>query len=643
VNESRPTVTHIARSNREFRVAAALFVALTLVLTFPLSISPHRNVIAQGGDDEEVMWIVGWDVHAFTHHPLSMFDANILYPEPKTLAYAENLIGSALFAAPVMWLTGNLILAINVVALLSCALCGLGGYVLARRIGLSVGAAAICGVIFAFSPPRFMRTIQIHVGAVQWIPFTLASLHKYFDEGNRRDVRLAAVFATMQALTSGHGAVFVVVAVAFLVAWRMMTGEPLVAIRALRDLGAVGLLIFLPAVLVFLPYRSVQQTLLGGSTLGNWRTTPESFLASPTHLHTWIRPLVTGVDVNAAASAWIFPGYLPIALALLALVWRPSGDRDDRRRRTAWIRAAVLIEIAFIASLAAAVAMTTMSPLRWRITDTIVFSARSSSRTWAVCVLLLAGRCLMLRRAPFDPAVRLRWIADSLTARRRDPTIAYALIVLFSVWVSIAPPSPYWRIGLWRFIYDWPVLNFVRATSRFTVLGLLALAVLAAVGFDRVSEHLRARTAPIAATVVVLLLIAEFAIVPLGVTPFRIEFPGAERWLAAQKPPFVVAEVPISVSPTTYMLHSMAHWQKTVHGTARVIPAPNQILYEQLQHFPDESSVGHLQQFGVTYVVVHMDYYPAEQRAHLDEQLRALSSCLTLRYIDPESRVYSIF
>src|SRR5204863_293548 len=79
---------------REAAVAGALYVALTLILTYPFSLNVHHGVLAGGADDQEVMWIVGWDVHALTHQPLSIFDANILYPEPKTLAYAENLIGS---------------------------------------------------------------------------------------------------------------------------------------------------------------------------------------------------------------------------------------------------------------------------------------------------------------------------------------------------------------------------------------------------------------------------------------------------------------------------------------------------------------------------------------------------------------------
>ena len=78
-------------------------------------------------------------------------------PFNNTLAYSENLIGSTPFAAPILWLTGNPILALNVVALSSVVLCGLGAYVLGRRVGLPVAAALVCGLVFAFAPTRFFR------------------------------------------------------------------------------------------------------------------------------------------------------------------------------------------------------------------------------------------------------------------------------------------------------------------------------------------------------------------------------------------------------------------------------------------------------------------------------------------------------
>ena len=44
----------------------------------------------------------------------------------RTLAYSENLLGSAVLAAPVLWWSANPVLAMNLVELVSCALCGIG-------------------------------------------------------------------------------------------------------------------------------------------------------------------------------------------------------------------------------------------------------------------------------------------------------------------------------------------------------------------------------------------------------------------------------------------------------------------------------------------------------------------------------------
>jgi uncharacterized membrane protein len=186
------------------------------------------------------MWTLAWDAHAFVHQPLSIFDANIFFPNHDSLAYSENLIGSAFFAAPVLWLTGNPVLAVNVVSLLSCVLCGLGAYVLGRRVGLSGPAAVLTGLVFAFSPPRFLRFSQLHLAAVQWIPFALASLHAYLERGDKRDLRLAVAFFALQTLTSGHGGVFALVAILLMLVYRLALGEPIVFVRRMRDFGIIS-------------------------------------------------------------------------------------------------------------------------------------------------------------------------------------------------------------------------------------------------------------------------------------------------------------------------------------------------------------------------------------------------------------------
>ena len=231
------------KERKDFWAAAALYSILTLVLTFPLSATAHRTLPADDPDGHLFMWTLAWDAHALVHQPLSIFDANIFYPNRNSLALSENLIGSAVFAAPVLWLTANPVLAVNIVSLFSCMLCGLGAYVLGRRLGLTVAASLLAGLIFAFAPPRFFRFSQLHLTAVQWIPFMLASLHGYLDEGQRRHLWMAIGFFTLQVLASGHGAVFAAVAILILIGYRAMLGEPFRIMQRLRDAGVVGALL----------------------------------------------------------------------------------------------------------------------------------------------------------------------------------------------------------------------------------------------------------------------------------------------------------------------------------------------------------------------------------------------------------------
>jgi len=223
---------------REAAIVTLFYTALTMVLAYPVSLSPGTTVFGDNPDTHLFLWTLAWDVHAFASQPLSVFDANIFYPNPGTLAYSENLLGSALMAAPVIRLTGNVVLALNLVQLATCVLCGLGAFVLARRLGVSVLGAVLCGVVFLAAPPRFFRIGQLHLTAVQWVPFALAYLHSYLDRGRKRDLRLAVAFFTLQAFTSGHGAVFLIVAIAVVVGSRAVLGEPLALGQRWREISA---------------------------------------------------------------------------------------------------------------------------------------------------------------------------------------------------------------------------------------------------------------------------------------------------------------------------------------------------------------------------------------------------------------------
>ena len=626
-------------------LTALLYAGLALVLTAPLSLHPASRVPWIDVDTDLYLWTLAWDAHAFLTRPLDIFDANIYAPARLTLAYSENLIGSALISAPIAWITGNPVLAMNVVTLLSTALCGLGAHVLARSIGLSRGAAVIAGLIFAFAPPRFMRIGQMHLVAIQWMPFALAFLHQYFNHARPRDLRLAVAFFSLQALTSGHGAVFTALAIGGLVIYHLLRGEPVAPLRRIKDVGVTGALALVPALLIALPYATVQQDI--GLRRGLDEYPPAnfgSFLASPTSIHAFILGLFPGAQVNETAMTFLFPGYVPLALAIVALV----PDVVSAFRRTSRHSALHLLEFLIVAGTVLAVYGTWAGSIRVRAGDWVLLSMRSPMRAWVVVAALVVARLVLAKWIPIDPTGVVRQWRDRLragaAASRRGEVPFYASVLLVGTWLSAPPP-----IGLWPFVYWLPGFNFIRVPSRFGLLALLGLAMVAAAGFDRLMRSRATATGTRLAIVVSLLLVAEFWAVPLPTATYAVEIPELDRWLLNRPKPFTVAEVPVPPVEETgfdrrhalFMLHSMAHWQKTVHGYSGYRPPLHTELYESLRRFPDEDSLRRLEDLDVDYLVVHRDLYPRGMWPEMEERLLALAPRLRLVFENPEGQIYA--
>jgi hypothetical protein len=548
----------IGEEARRLALVSALYAALTFVMAYPFSASPGSLVLADAPDTHLYIWTLAWDAYAFLHQPVLIFDANIYHPYPNTLAYSENLIGSAVLAAPIIWSTGDPLLAMNLVALLTCMLCGTGAYFLARRWGLSPAAAFLCGVVFAFAPPRFFRMGQLHMTAVQWIPFTLGFLHSYFEHERRRDLLLALACFSLQVLSSGHGAAFLAVSIALLLAWRVTFGQAVAWRQWLRDCGATGAYLIAPSFWILLPYRAAQ------TDAGLRREYPSEampgmadYLASPSQVHVYLQHQLFGKTINDDAIVFLFPGIVLLVLAVIAVVsWRP---------------------------------------------------VRRILRADATGFFLLTGIVALL---------------------------------MFTTW----------PVAIWSHVYSLPGFNFIRVPSRFIVIVLLSLAMLAAAAFDRVTASWSSRARGSAAAVLTALLLIEYASYPFNGVPFEMTVPAVDRWLDTQPKPFAIAEVPVPSagdagayerSQTRAMLHATAHWQKTVHGYSGIRRPLHDRLYQVLSTFPERASVEALRDVGVTYVVVHGGDYTADRWRQV-EPLLARSADLRLVYADGADRVYAI-
>jgi hypothetical protein len=621
-----------------------------MVLAFPLSVKPASHVMSAAPDTDLFLWTLSWDVHALTRQPLSAFDANIYYPERRTLAYSENLLGSAPLAAPVIWTTGNPVLAMNLVVLLATVLCGVGAYLLACRLGIGTGGAVLCGLIFAFSPPRFLRLDQFHLATIQWIPFSLASLHAYLQSGRRRDAALTAIFFTLQALSSGHGAVFLLLAMLVVLVCRLVLRGPRAFPVRAADLGVAAALL-VPAALALWPYRAVQQEMGLRRSLEDWSVPWASFLASSSHADTFLLSLAPSWRINDVIGPHLFPGMLPIALAAAALYAGLAGQagRAGRGGQAGRGIPAGLLELASIVALAVGVYVALTGATRIKIGDVTVMTIRQTWRAWALALLAVAVRVAIAPRVPqvlvWLGAAR-DWFSRWRAAHRDDTRVTYSAISVLSLWLAVGPP-----IGLWPLVYWLPGLNFIRAPSRFTLLTVLGLAVLAGMGFERLASRLSPRGRRMAALAAGVLLVAEFAAVPFELEPYRVEVPAIDRWLAGQPTPFVVAEVPVGnprnfgqweQREATFMLHSTAHWQKTVHGYSGFRSEQIQTLLIELAEFPSEQGLQHLSELGVTDLVVHTGLFPPGDWPVVEQRIAGFSEWLTLRHVEGDGRLYAL-
>ncbi len=193
------------KKTQEYLIIIALYALLTAILTYPMVL--HVGDTIGGGDEAFTCWSIAWTTRALLEDPLHLFHANIFYPaNDYSLALSEHLVGWTIFSIPVYSITQDPVFTHNFIRLLTFVLCGFGMYLLTYRYTQNRCAAFIAGIFFAFYGYRM--AIQLHLLAMQWIPFMLLFLDKFFQSFKFRDIILASLFFILSALSSWYIGIF---------------------------------------------------------------------------------------------------------------------------------------------------------------------------------------------------------------------------------------------------------------------------------------------------------------------------------------------------------------------------------------------------------------------------------------------------
>src|SRR6185436_11697680 len=137
------------------------FAALTVAHTWPLATDPGRLSRNDTHDTIHHEWILAWDAHQIVNDPRHLFDANIFYPEPDTLAYSDHLIVQGVMAAPLLWLGASPVLAYNLVLIAGLALTGWTASLVVARWTENRLAGILSGSLLAFNAMTLTRFAEI--------------------------------------------------------------------------------------------------------------------------------------------------------------------------------------------------------------------------------------------------------------------------------------------------------------------------------------------------------------------------------------------------------------------------------------------------------------------------------------------------
>src|SRR5690606_20333893 len=249
-----------------------------IVMTWPLVRDLGGSLPGGLGDPLLNTWIIVWgaehigemlagDVGAFAR----WWNANIFHPAPLSLAYSEHLFPQALAALPIYALTGNALLAYNLVFLSTCVLSGLGMFLLVRELTGRPRAALVASLFFAFVPYRIAQAPHLQVLSVQWMPFVLYGLRRHFAAGRLRSLAGAWLALVLQQLSCGYYLLYFTPFVALYAAWEITARGRWRDRRLLGTLAAAALLDAAILWPFLAPYHQVRQLDFAPRPIGELR------------------------------------------------------------------------------------------------------------------------------------------------------------------------------------------------------------------------------------------------------------------------------------------------------------------------------------------------------------------------------------
>ena len=314
-------------SVREIAWVIVAGVALAVLTSWPLVLHMSTRIAPDLGDPVRTAWQVAYVGHAMLHDPLHLFDANVFYPHPLSLAFSDSLLGYG----PAGFFGSGTVAALvryNLLFLFAWSLCFVGGYLLARELGLRKLGAGAAAAAFAYAPYRVTEAGHLHVISSGGIALALFLLLRGYRRGSLGLVIAGWLVSAWQiSLGFTLGLQFsyllavltVIAAVYWLRAGRPALARKLVVVTLLGILavGAVAIYEARPYLKISHDYPTAKRTI---KEVKAYSAGPAAWLSASSENRVW-GDLTAGAraHVHSKNEQVLFPGGFILLLALIGL------------------------------------------------------------------------------------------------------------------------------------------------------------------------------------------------------------------------------------------------------------------------------------------------------------------------------------
>jgi hypothetical protein len=467
-------------------------------------------------------------------------------------------------AGPLFSWTGNPYLAYNVTLLLFWAASGWAMYVVTYAITRAHVAAAVAMLVFTLAPPRMEYGVEFQMEIMFGLPLGVWALVRFLETQRLRHLLAFLVAFWLQAIAVWYFAVILgvgLVVLALTYALRRWSGWRPAAMLAA---GAGGVALAAALAPVAWPFFVTRKELGLERAAADALDRSADVLTYLTTNGTWLAKLGR---VSFVSETTLFPGLLALVLAATAAAWvraeRADGPRGGWPERLVWTVMVVSVVLAVL---------TVRGHGRASIG-----AAWTRLPSFTACGVGLLG-CLLARDAL---AGWRRWQAG-LRDRRLSPGEWACVLGTMGLAAFLLSLGPVVRIGgrpagaglyLWLHPYVLP-LRAIRGTTRFGLLVLTVVALLAGLGTAWLFRHVSPRARRLVAAGLLVALALDY----LAPTP-RYD------WIATYARPVdavfrtmpdevAIVEWPLN-SPgvdVDAMLRTVGHRQRVVNGFAGFVP-----------------------------------------------------------------------